>query len=155
MVTLGGITISLVGRMVPNLMSAYHGEARDSFVNGSFRSCIFNCSVALDQIIRHELIAGDSNPVEKVLELESKKNTLGHMINKISKEIPSLVHLESKFRWMNEARNTISVHPICIIDSQIDSDIVNRQKADYIKKIIELLDEPERKRTLTQKITFQ
>ena len=155
LVTLGGITISLVGRMVPNLMSAYHGEARDSFVNGSFRSCIFNCSVALDQIIRHELIAGDSNPVEKVLELESKKNTLGHMINKISKEIPSLVHLESKFRWMNEARNTISVHPICIIDSQIDSDIVNRQKADYIKKIIELLDEPERKRTLTQKITFQ
>jgi len=30
-----------------------------------------------------------------------------------------------------------------------------RQKTDYIKKIIELLDEPERKRILAEKITYQ
>lgn len=77
------------------------------------------------------------------------------MINKISKEIPSLVHLESKFIWMKTARNTISVHPICIIDSRIDDDIVNRQKADYIKKIVELVDASERTRILADKITFQ
>ncbi len=49
LVTLGGITISLVGRMVPNLMSEYHSEARNSFINGNFRSCIFSCSAALDR----------------------------------------------------------------------------------------------------------
>lgn len=67
LVALGGITINLVERMVPNLMSEYHREASDSFINGNYRNCIFSCSAALDQIIRHELIAGDDEPVKRRL----------------------------------------------------------------------------------------
>jgi len=153
--TLGSIITSSINRKSPNLMHEYDIEARYSFINGTYRSCIFSCSAALDQIIRHEYITESSDPVKKIHELNSKKITFGQMIYKISKEIPSLVHLEPKFKWIKEARNTISVHPICIIDSRIDENTVNRQKTEYIKKILNLVDEPEKKRILAKKKTYQ
>ena len=151
-VALGGVIISLVDRPFPNLMEEYRREARDSYVNGNYRSCIFNCSAVFDQIIRHEYIARESDPQKGLQNVE--RETLGSMINKYINDIPSLIHLKNEFSWMNKARNTISVHPICIINPDIDEHLTNIQKADYIQQILEMLDEPTRKKILRQELHY-
>jgi len=61
-----------VERPTSQRMSDYSIEAAMSYVHGCFRSCIFCCSAAVDQIFRHEIILESKNPEEMMDKLRGK-----------------------------------------------------------------------------------
>lgn len=62
---LGIIGYSSVERSTSRRISDYSTEATMSNVDECFRSCIFCCSAAVDQIFRHEIIYKSKNPKEE------------------------------------------------------------------------------------------
>ena len=61
-----------VERPTSQRMSDYSIEAAMSYVHECFRSCIFCCSAAVDQIFRHEIILESKNPEEMMDKLRGK-----------------------------------------------------------------------------------
>lgn len=146
---LGAYTISLVDRPVPNLMNEYLREANFSYIYGYFRSCIFACATAVDQIFRHEIIQQSQAPEKKLEEIERKNLTFGPIIGKaVEEETPSLKPIISKAKWINKARNDVAVHPLCLTSEELDAKLANKLKIEYIKTVLSLLNEKGKEKIL-------
>jgi len=149
----GAYTISLVDRPVPNLMNEYLKEASYSYVYGNFRCCIFACSAAVDQIFRHEIIQ-KSQDLEKKLD-EIRKLPFGEIIRIAEKEgTESLVQIISDAWWINDARNRIAVHPLCLTAEELDEKLAYRRKIEHINDILTLSDKEDKEKILNEGIIY-
>lgn len=116
----------------------YAGEASDSYINGNYRSAIFCCACAVDQILRYEylkMLGSSYHDVERC--------TFGRIIRKCKdKSIASLLPYLAKAGLLNQMRNEVSAHPL-FIDLPADSDperLVTRiLLIEDIKKVLELV----------------
>ena len=145
---LGTYTISLVNRPVANLMNEYLEEASSSYVYGNFRSCIFSCSAVIDQIFRHEIIQNSNDYKGKRKEID--KLGFGQVIGKARKEkIQSLDAILCDAGWVNDARNRVAVHPICVTAETLDDELANELKVEYINNILEIADEQTKEKILS------
>ncbi len=144
---LGAFTISLVNRPVANLMGQYQEEASFSYDNGNFRSCIFSCAAVIDQIFRHEIIQISKDYKGNRKEIDEL--SFGQVIGKARKEkIQSLEAILSDAGWVNDARNRVAVHPICVTSETLDDELANELKVEYINNILEIADEETKEKIL-------
>ena len=107
---LGVMFSNAVERPTSQRMSDYSAEAIMSYVNGCFRSCIFCCSAAVDQIFRHEIIHESKNPKEEMDKLRGKP--FGTIIH-CAKNVERLQCFLGDARHLNKLRNNVAVHPLC------------------------------------------
>ena len=95
----------------------YAGEASDSYINGNFRSVIFCCASAVDQIFRYEYLKTPGSRYEDL-----KKCTFGQTIRKCSdKNISRLAQFIAVAEILNRMRNEISAHPL-FVDFPVEAD---------------------------------
>lgn len=117
----------------------YAGEASDSYINGNYRSAIFCCACAVDQIFRYEYLKLPENNYRDI-----QRCTFGKIIHRCKeRRIPSLLPLLDKAELLNKMRNEISAHPL-FIDLPADSDPERRTKdilsIEDIKKLLKLVE---------------
>jgi hypothetical protein len=134
-------------------MHEYLKEASYSYINGNFRSCIFSCSAAIDQIFRHEIIR-ESKDYEGTLNQISNL-TLGPIIGMARNEkIENLKPIRGEADWINRARKKIAVHPICITAEELDDKLSNKLKVDFINNVLELADEETKEKILSISVKY-
>jgi len=149
---LGTYTINIASKPVPNLMGVYQKEA-SSYVNGNYRSCIFSCAAIVDQVFRHEILQTHDD-IDSVLEL-IRGLSFGQIIGKVrEEETPRLRPLLKDASWLNEVRNKIAVHPICLIDRTLDEQVANKRIALFIEQVINLVPEDIKKEILSKRIQY-
>jgi len=150
---LGTYTINIASKPVPNLMGVYQKEASHSYVNGNYRSCIFSCSAIVDQVFRHEILQTHDD-IDSVLN-SIKCLSFGQIIGKArEEETPRLRFLLKDASWLNDARNKIAVHPICLIDRTLDEQVANKRIALFIEQVINLVPEDIKKEILSKRIQY-
>ena len=134
---LGVMFWSSVERPTPQRMSDYSTEATMSYINGSFRSCIFCCSAAVDQIFRHEIILGSKNPDEEIVRVRGKP--FGSIIH-FAENIVRLKPFLEDARRLNRLRNKVAVHPLSLWPFEDDDVKANEIMIQDLKNIISAAD---------------
>jgi hypothetical protein len=118
----------------------YAGEASENYIAGNYRSTIFSCACAVEQILRFEYLKIPSHKYEDI-----DKCTFGEMIKKCSGgKVPSLNHYLKKADILNRVRNLVAAHPIFIdLPLILDVDLKIRKTLliKDIDKLIGLVDE--------------
>lgn len=142
----------------PHYLQSYIEEAEDSYLGGNFRSCIFCCAAAVEQVIRYELIKSSGNTKAEIKEVEGL--TLGKLIKKLkccTLENEKISHFkkisDNLLNWVNKARNAIAVHPphASVYDKDDTEEMKiwkNERMIRYIKRILGLLNDHDRERML-------
>jgi len=94
----------------------YSGEASESFIVGNYRSTIFCCACAVDQIIRYEYLKMPGHTYDEL------GRTFGQHI-RVCKNKGGLRLSEyiGQAELLNKIRNVVAVHPL-FIDPPIESD---------------------------------
>ena len=130
---------SAVERPTSQRMSDYSIEAAMSYVHGCFRSCIFCCSAAVDQIFRHEIILESKNPEEMMDKLRGKP--FGKIFP-FAKNVERLQRFLEDARLLNKLRNKVAVHPLCFWPFQTfpDDEMANKVIVQDLKIIIAAAD---------------
>jgi hypothetical protein len=116
----------------------YAGEASDSYINGNFRSVIFCCASAMDQIFRFEYLKIPGNRYEDL-----EKCTFGQTIRKCKgKSISRLAEFMTAAELLNRMRNEVSAHPL-FVDFPTEADPERQARnmllCEDIKKLLSLV----------------
>ncbi len=118
----------------------YTGEASECYIVGNYRSAIFSCACAVEQILRYEYLKIPGHKHE-----DMDKYTFGGMIRKCSDgKVPSLDSHLKKAGILNRIRNVVAAHPIFIdlpLTSDADLGIRNILLIKDINKLTDLVDE--------------
>lgn len=142
----------------PHYLQNYIEEAEESYLTGNFRSCVFCCAAAVEQVIKYELIKSSVDPKTKIKKIEGRL-TLGTLIGML-KEHPSKNERISKLknflynlRWINKTRNSIAVHPsYASVYRKEDTEEMkiwkNERMVYYINRILDLLSAQDHERVL-------
>jgi len=114
----------------------YSGEASNNYIDGNYRSAIFCCACAIDQIFRYEYLKVSGNRYEDL-----ERCTFGQTIRKCENEgVESLLSYMEKAKLMNKMRNEVATHPL-FIDLPAESDLERRLRNELLLKDIgKLLD---------------
>ncbi len=117
----------------------YAGEASANYINGNYRSAIFCCACAVDQIFRYEYLKMPGNRYEDL-----ERCTFGQTIHKCKdKSIIPLLPFMEKAELLNKMRNEVATHPI-FLDLPADSDPERRLRNELplkdIKKLLDLVE---------------
>lgn len=117
----------------------YADEASDSYINGNFRSVIFCCACAVDQIFRYEYL---KTPKSRYKDLE--KRTFGQTIHKCKdKNISRLAPFIAAAELLNRMRIDVSAHPL-FVDFPLEADperqVRNMLLREDIKKLLSLVE---------------
>jgi hypothetical protein len=114
----------------------YAEEASESYIVGNYRSTIFCCACAVEQIIKYEYLKIPENKYGEI-----GKCTLGQTIYRCTKKrIPSLTDFLEKAGLLNDIRNQVAAHPL-FIDLPVTTDTDQRARKELLlKDIIALLD---------------
>jgi len=121
-------------------MSDFRIEAAMSYVNGCFRSCIFCCSAAVDQIFRHEIILASKNPEEMMDKI--REEPFGRIMP-FAEKVERLQPFLKVARRLNKLRNKVAVHPLCFWPFQTcpkDEEMTNKVIVQDLKNIIAAAD---------------
>lgn len=95
----------------------YLREAKWSYVNGWYRSCIICSSNAVEQSFMHTLIVNSEDWERTYWEIEIKKMTFGAILKEVRKrEIKTLTRFVKDADWLRRVRNEIVAHPTYIPD---------------------------------------
>lgn len=95
----------------------YAGEASDSYINGNFRSVIFCCACAVDQIFRYEYLRTPGSRYEHL-----ERCAFGQTIRRCKDtSIPRLARFIAKAELLNRIRNAVSAHPL-FVDFPVEAD---------------------------------
>jgi len=140
-------------------LQSYIEEAQESFLGGNFRSCIFCCAAAVEQVVKYELIKSSDDPKAEIKEIENKGLGLGRLVGRLKgrpsgdKRISRLKKFLGSFNWINDARNTIAVHPsFASIYNEDDTGGMkiwkNERMVYYINRILDLLSAQDHERVL-------
>lgn len=113
----------------------YAGEASESYISGNYRSTIFCCAVAVEQIFRYEYLKLRGNIHE-----ELERCTFGEVIGKCKKKgVKSLHPFMEQAELLNKMRNEVATHPM-FIDLPVEADPERQIRNDLIlRDIITLL----------------
>ena len=114
-------------------MSDYSVEATKSFIEGCFRSCIFCCAAAVDQIFRYEVIRESDTPIKERKKLKGKPFGTTFKLAKNTERLQSF--LEDAY-WLNRLRITVAVHPLCFWPFPKDEIMANKVIIEDLKNII-------------------
>lgn len=119
----------------------YASEAAENYINASYRSAIFCCACAVDQIFRYEYVKVPGNKYEDL----EKKLTFGHVIRKCKeKNVVSLNPFVEQASLLNDIRNDVATHPL-FIDIPVESDRETQMRNQLLcRDITKLLDLVER-----------
>ena len=117
----------------------YAGEASDSYINGNFRSAIFCCASAIDQVFRYEYLKVPGSKYEDL-----KKCTFGQTIRECkNKNVSRLAQFIAAAELLNCMRNTVSAHPL-FVDFPVEADsqrqVRNMLLREDIKKLLSLVE---------------
>ena len=113
---------------------SYSREATDLYINGHYRSAIFCCAFAVDQIFRYEYMKAPESRYEDLEKLPS-----GKVIGKCKrKNVASLCPFMEQAELLNKMRNKVATHPL-FIDVPIDSDLTRQMKNELICRDITIL----------------
>lgn len=118
----------------------YSSEASDCYIDGNYRSAIFCCACAIDQIFRYEYMKYPENQYKDI-----KRLTFGKLIKECKdKEVKSLYPFLKKAFLLNNIRNGVATHPL-FIDIPIESDPERQLRNDLllrdINKLLDLVGE--------------
>ena len=114
----------------------YAGEASESYINGNYRSTVFCCACAVDQILKYEYLKVPGHRYEDI-----EKCTFGQMIRKC-RHVTSLLPFLKETEMLNKLRNDIAAHPIFIdlpISSNPDKEIRNQLVLKGINTLVDLV----------------
>lgn len=112
----------------------YAGEASDSYINGNFRSVIFCCACAVDQIFRYEYLKTPGSRYEDL-----KKCTFGQTIRKCKDtNIPRLAPFIAVAELLNCIRNEVSAHPL-FVDFPVEADPEREVRNTLLREDIKML----------------
>jgi hypothetical protein len=134
---LGVMSWSSVERSTSQRMDDYASEASMNYVNGSYRSCIFCCSAAVDQIFRHEIILDSENPEKTMDKITGKP--FGHIMP-FAEKTEKLLRFLDDARGLNKLRNNVAVHPLSFWPLQAYSDEEKRKKEEEMANIVIVKD---------------
>ena len=129
----------------------YSSEAKDSYINGCYRSCIICSSNAVEQSLIHMLIFNSEDWERKYWEIEIKKLTFGDILNEIKKnKIKTLTGFMKDADWLRRVRNIIVAHPTYIADYtelKGNDQIIwaNKIMLKDLRKILQFFDSKKRK----------
>ena len=114
----------------------YAGEASDSYINGNYRSAIFCCACAIDQIFRYEYVKVPRNKYEDV-----ESGPFGRVIGKCKKaSVRSLIPFMEQAELLRDKRNEVAAHPL-FVDLPIETDPERQARNELLlKDIKKLLD---------------
>lgn len=158
-VQLGTLTYSSQEKGPPFYLWDFANEAFDTYQEGCFRSCIFCCAEIVEQVIKHELIRNSEDSEEKQWRLEIKRATFGELI-KEAKKLGELKEHIADVNWLNDARNTIAVHPLYVGVYEEDDDLQakiwkNRTMIRNVSKTLEFLDKKDREVELESELRLE
>jgi len=119
--------------------SDYAGEASNNYIDGNYRSAIFCCACAVDQIFRYEYMKLPENHYEDI-----EKLTFGQVIKECKKKnVESLLPFIIYAFLLNDIRNNVATHPL-FIDVPIESDperqLRNKLLLRDITKLLDLVE---------------
>ncbi len=113
---------------------SYLTEATDVYINGHYRSAIFCCAFAVDQIFRYEYLKTAEGKYDDLENL-----TFGQLIGECERQkVASLCPYIEKAKLLNYLRNKVATHPL-FIDVPIDSDLTRQMRRELICKDIAIL----------------
>lgn len=113
---------------------SYLMEATDVYINGHYRSAIFCCAFAVDQIFRYEYLKTAEGKYDDLENL-----TFGRLIRKCERQkVASLCPYIEEAKLLNHLRNKVATHPL-FIDVPIDSDLTRQVKNELICRDITIL----------------
>jgi len=114
----------------------YAGEASESYIVGNYRSTVFCCACAVEQILKYEYLRIPGHKYEDI-----DGCTFGRMIKKCSeRKVSSLALYLKKAGTLNQIRNAVAAHPIFIdLPSISDADVSIRERL-LLKDINRLTD---------------
>lgn len=141
----------------------YIEEAQRSYLESNFRSCVFCCATAVEQILKYEIALSSDNFKSEIEKFEKELFTLGKLIGQLRKcnskneRISKLKKFIKSLGWLNEARNAIATHPEYVsLEATEDNEEVKKWKVkkivSSIKRILSLLPEDEQKEVSNSKI---
>lgn len=114
----------------------YAGEASGNYIAGSYRSSIFCCTCAVDQVFRYEYMKLPESNYAKI-----KGLTFGQVVRECGKRnVESLLPYMKRAFLLNDIRNNVATHPL-FVGIPIESD-PERQLRDtlLIEDMIKLLE---------------
>lgn len=140
-------------------LQSYIDEAQESFLGGNFRSCIFCCAAAVEQVIKYELIKSSGDPKAEIRKIESGRLGLGKLVEILenrpsdNERILKLKKFLDSLDWINKARISIAVHPpYASVYDEDDTDEIktwkNERMVYYINRILDLLSAQNHERVL-------
>lgn len=140
-------------------LQSYIEEAGESFLGGNFRSCIFCCAAAVEQVIKYELIKSSGDPKAEIRKIESRRLGLGKLVEILenrpsdNERILKLKKFLDSLDWINKARISIAVHPpYASVYDEDDTDEIktwkNERMVYYINRILDLLSAQDHERVL-------
>lgn len=117
----------------------YSGEASASYTNGNYRSAIFCCACAVDQIFRYEYMKLAESNYEEI-----KGLTFGEVIRECRRRnVESLLPFMKQAFLLNDIRNNVATHPL-FVDIPIESDperqLRDRLLIEDMTKLLELVE---------------
>lgn len=109
-------------------------EARESYINGCYRSCIICSSNAVEQTFIHMLIVNSEDWEKTYWEIKIKKWTFGKIIEEAhERKIQVLAKFIKDARWIRDVRNAIVAHPSYIAEI---SELKNPDEIIWANKIM-------------------
>lgn len=138
----------------PQRESDYVSEAASAYINGNYRSAIFCCACAVDQVFRFEYLKVPGNKYEDLWQKHRQQLQLmfGKVIDKCENRVARLSPFIEKARLLNCIRNEVAVHPLfidvpCSSDTERElRDKLVRRDATALLKLVGDLDGDQRKR---------
>jgi hypothetical protein len=122
----------------------YAGEASDSYINGNYRSTIFCCACALEQVFKYEYLKAPQHEYKDI-----KSCTFGTVIKKCeNKKIASLIPYLEKAQLLCDMRNTIAAHPLFVdipINLSTNQDFKNTIVIKDIRSLLNLIGKLDKK----------
>ncbi len=112
----------------------YAGEASESYINGNYRSTIFCCACAVDQIFKYEYLKVTGHEYKDI-----ERCTFGQVIYRCS-DVSSLQPYIQQAKTLNNLRNNIAAHPV-FIDLPTSTELERETRNQLILKDINTLVE--------------
>lgn len=114
----------------------YSGEASATYIAGNYRSTIFCCACAVDQIFRYEYMR---DPESRYGQIE--RLTFGQIIKRSkNKEVKHLLPFIDQALLLNDIRNTVATHPL-LTEIPTESDLDRRLRDSLLlRDIMRLLE---------------
>ena len=135
----------------PQRESGYMAEAASAYINGNYRSAIFCCACAVDQVFRFEYLKVPGNKYEDLWQ-KRHQLTFGQVIDKCKNQVARLSPFIEKAQLLNRIRNEVAAHPLFIdvpcssgTERELRDKLVRRDATVLLKLVGELDGDREKK----------